>query len=142
MGTRSLTCFVDEDGEEFVTMYRQFDGYPSGHGADLAEFLSGIRMVNGIPLSDQGKVRMANGMGCLAAQVVAYFKTDAGGIYLHKPNTRDVGEEYIYMVSGVEGREPRLRVYMYYTEPNELLFDGAASDYAAWLQKSEESEDA
>ena len=39
MGTRSLT-FVYEGEKPIVNMYRQFDGYPSGHGAELAEFLN------------------------------------------------------------------------------------------------------
>ena len=38
MGTRSLT-FVYEDNKPIVNMYRQFDGYPEGHGQELADFL-------------------------------------------------------------------------------------------------------
>ena len=53
MGTRSLTVFNDEDGKEIAVMYRQFDGYPSGHGTELAEFLAGKKMVNGFN-SDAG----------------------------------------------------------------------------------------
>jgi len=37
MGTRSLT-YVYDNKEPLVCMYRQFDGYPSGHGKELAEF--------------------------------------------------------------------------------------------------------
>ena len=33
---------------EIVVMYRQYDGYPSGHGIELAEFLAKGRLVNGI----------------------------------------------------------------------------------------------
>ena len=49
MGTRSLTTFIEtyterETGKkiknEVVTMYRQYDGYPTGHGIELAEFLA------------------------------------------------------------------------------------------------------
>ena len=32
MGTRSLTFVYDEYGEKIINMYRQYDGYPSGHG--------------------------------------------------------------------------------------------------------------
>ena len=62
MGTRSLTHFIERHTEqpkdkrkkaivkdtEIVVMYRQYDGYPSGHGIDLSEFLSKGRLVNGI----------------------------------------------------------------------------------------------
>ena len=44
MGTRSLT-FVYEDKTPILNMYRQFDGYPSGHGQELADFLLSGKMV-------------------------------------------------------------------------------------------------
>ena len=50
MGTRSLTfVYTDHyDGEKpkpIINMYRQFDGYPSGHGLELSEFLSSFDAV-------------------------------------------------------------------------------------------------
>ena len=104
MGTRSLTTFVetykDNSGKkvknEIVTMYRQFDGYMEGHGKDLADFLAGGKLVNGIGMDD--KV-VFNGMGCLSAQVVAHFKDGAGGFYLQRAN-KNSGEEYRYKVIG------------------------------------------
>ena len=38
MGTRCLT-YVYEGNSPLVCLYRQFDGYPSGHGTELANFL-------------------------------------------------------------------------------------------------------
>jgi hypothetical protein len=96
MGTRSLTCINDERGREIVVMYRQFDGYPTGHGQDLKEFLEPFTIVNGLRVEENRKV--ANGMDCLAAQLVAHFKTTPGDIYLMPAKTRDAGEEYIYTV--------------------------------------------
>ena len=96
MGTRSLT-FVYSDGAPVVCMYRQFDGYPTGHGHDLAEFLSRFEAItNGIRVGDTRKI--ANGMGCLAAQMVGAFKTEAGNFYLYPTNTKDAGQEYEYRV--------------------------------------------
>ncbi len=96
MGTRSLTKFYHDGSKRpFVTMYRQFDGYPSGHGVELAEFLASTKAVNGISLSE--KQRIANGIECLAAQVVAQFKEEPGGIYLVS-NVGGHGEEYVYEV--------------------------------------------
>ena len=130
MGTRSLTVF--KDGEhEIAVMYRQMDGYPSGHGADLAEFLSGMRVVNGLSaFGDNSKT--ANGMDCLAAQVVAYFKTGPGGIYLMSAGTRECGEEYIYWVSDNEDGSIQLVITTH--NPMEVLFDGSAQDFAQYLQ--------
>ena len=73
MGTRSLTVFNNEmDNSEIVVLYRQYDGYPTGHGRDLLSFLNNMEIVNGI--SNTEKRRIANGMGCLSAQIVAYLK--------------------------------------------------------------------
>ncbi len=94
MGTRSLTVILDSNDREICVLYRQFDGYPTGHGAELQHFLCGFSIVNGLGSERERKV--ANGMDCLAAQLIAHFKTEAGGFYLYPAGTRDCGEEYIY----------------------------------------------
>jgi hypothetical protein len=99
MGTRCLTVMYEtpsEGGNEIAVLYRQFDGYPEGHGEELSEFLKDMVVVNGISLDENRKI--ANGSGCLAAQIVAHFKEEPGGFYLHKAGTRDCWEEYIYHV--------------------------------------------
>lgn len=101
MGTRCLTEFV-EDGEVIATMYRQLDGYPEGHGKGLMDILRGKRIVNGIGQGDSLK-NAFNGMGCLAAAVVAEFKDDIGGIYLIKSGERECGEEFIYRIDDYNG---------------------------------------
>jgi hypothetical protein len=114
MGTRSLT-YVYDDGEPILCMYRQFDGYPSGHGAELADFLLPIDLINGFEIADQGR-KAANGMGCLAAQLVAHFKKGIGGIYLYATRqNHDCWQEYEYHVF-----EKRVIV----KNPGEVMFDG------------------
>lgn len=122
MGTRCLTVFKDGK-QEIVVMYRQSDGYPDGHGKELADFLKGKTIVNG--MSGEPEDTIFNGMGCLAASVVAKFKDGPGGIYLHPPGTRNCGEEYIYTVSGETGEEPTIEVED---------FKDKASWYQAWLE--------
>ena len=99
MSTRSLT-FVHTGNLKspvLICMYRQSDGYFDGHGQELKTFLETITIVNGIGLIDCDKV--ANGMGCLAGQLVSHFKSnDVGGIYLYPINTYDCGEEYVYHI--------------------------------------------
>ena len=100
MGTRSLTTFIEtykdnkgkEKKEKIVTMYRQYDGYPTGHGIELAEFLASGKMVNGFGLGVDHL--QFNGMGCLSAQVVSHFKDGVGGFYLYRGGTTNCGEEY------------------------------------------------
>jgi len=98
MGTRCLTRILDEEDREIVTIYRQFDGYPSGHGAELKRFCKRMRIVCGI--RDREAKNQANGPGCFAAQLVTSLKrrNRVGNIYLYRPGTKDVGEEYIYTI--------------------------------------------
>ncbi len=100
MGTRSLTVISDSGGQEIVVMYRQFDGYPSGMGYELAKFLEPLTITNDISGS---KKQTANGMGCLAAQLIKNFKECVGNIYLYPAGSRDLGEEYTYSIAIEEG---------------------------------------
>lgn len=111
MGTRCLTVFKEANGTEICVLYRQFDGYPSGHGKELKDFLKGKKIVNGYNDDDE-KNGNFNGMGCLVAQVIAHFKLGnnvdpksgykpsvIGGFYVFAAGVRDKWEEYIYFVS-------------------------------------------
>ena len=105
MGTRSLTFVYEKYGQiqkPVVNMYRQFDGYPTGHGAELAEFLSAGKIVNG--LSVERDNLEFNGMGCLAAQMVAHFKQSSGGFYIHPVDITDCGQDYEYHVYDKSGK--------------------------------------
>ena len=121
MGTRSLTFIYDENDTPILNMYRQFDGYPSGHGAELAEFLAGLKLVNGFGNNGKG---LANGMGCLAAQMIAHFKDGVGGFYIHSVLETDLGQDYEYHVyeDRVEVRGPGS---IFNPGPNDNLFKGS-----------------
>jgi len=129
MGTRSLTVFNNEmDNSEIVVLYRQYDGYPTGHGRDLLSFLNNMEIVNGI--SNTEKRKIANGMGCLSAQIVAYLKEAPGDFYLHSAGTRDIGEEFIYTLYYTE--ELRIKVQDTYDDGSDL-FDGNMKSYKNWM---------
>tara|TARA_R110000751_G_scaffold115549_1_gene214952 strand:- start:7964 stop:8383 length:420 start_codon:yes stop_codon:yes gene_type:complete len=133
MGTRSLTkvieTYKDKTGktkkEKIICMYRQYDGYLTGHGEELASFLSQFTITNGISMEEKRKT--ANGMGCLSAQLVSHFKTDVGGIYLQTPDTEDVWEDYTYLIEGNSSDQLKVKVMDYEKKkifegtPNELL---------------------
>jgi len=98
MSTRALVRFVNKEGKNVATIYKHFDGYPEGFGLDLANFLSDMVIVEGIDLVHKGHV--ANGMECLAAQVVAFFKQGVGDVYLYPSDTleSDTDVNYVYII--------------------------------------------
>jgi hypothetical protein len=154
MGTRALTfvydSYKDEDGvvkyTPIINLYRQYDGYPSGHGAELAEFLGPFTMTNGLPVGrDKTDRKIANGMGCLAAQLVSHFKgSDAGQFYLYPTSSDNCGQDYEYHIynniltflddDGIEHQSTELSIRitnrgcnlfgLTMSDTNENIFDG------------------
>ena len=150
MGTRSLT-FVYESHrtnigqmvhEPIINMYRQYDGYPTGHGAELAEFLSSGSMTNGLRLG--ANERFFNGMGCLAAQMVANFKDGAGQFYLHPVVQQSCGQDYEYHILNVDGQ---FKIEVYYCGCNmfgmssdyesEVIFSGSLPEFVEFCKEKE-----
>jgi len=129
MGTRSLTFVYDNDNEPIMNMYAQWDGYPSGHGADLAGFLGEFEAItNGIRVGETRKT--ANGMGCLAAQLVAHFKVGAGSFYLYPVTAGDCGQDYEYHIF-----ESLVQVRGY----GKFIFSGSWSEFAEFCKEKEEA---
>jgi hypothetical protein len=103
------------NNDELCRIYRQNDGYPSGHGYELAELCDRL-IVNGYSgsmTSAAGKSypreQQANGMGCLAASVIAGLKDGIGGTYIERTGG-EINDwcEYIYIVRGKEGDIPTI----------------------------------
>ena len=134
MGTRSLTYIKSEynTDDNIICMYRQYDGYPEGHGLDLSAFLNNFRVVNGLGVNIPKKT--ANGMGCLAAQLVAELKDGPGNIYLYPTDSKDCGEEYIYEIfmSPILGQQNIDNVLMKCIDVwngNQVIFEGSPQEF-------------
>ena len=159
MGTRSLTKVIqtyetsiaNEDNNNEVykerkpitCMYRQYDGYMSGHGVELAEWLSGYTLVNGIPVDKSEP--MFNGMDCLAAQMFVHFKASGckedgtpvsvvGNFYCMHPDAEHCGEEFLYEISEGENKQIFITVYEKYDQ-SRMIFHGTPEEL---LTKTEE----
>ena len=122
MGTRSTTTIKDEAGRTLVTLYRQYDGYPTGHGQQLADFLAARTVINGF--GNQTAETHANGMGCLAAQLISYFKGDQiGNIYV---TCKGDSQEYNYTVYLNEDGELAMKCESEYYG---MIYIGLASEF-------------
>ena len=117
MGTRSLTFVYDGD-VPVINIYRQYDGYPSGHGHELAQFLDSKNLVKGF--GEQNSFE-ANGMGCLAAQLIVQLKHGVGGIYIYPVSSTDCFQDYEYHVY-----EDKVIV----KDPTAVIFEGTWEEFA------------
>jgi hypothetical protein len=154
MGTRSLTRVIETYRDDkknkqvktkLVNMYRQYDGYPEGHGSELADFLNGGKVVNGIG----GDKNVFNGAGCLAAQMIAHFKDGAGGIYIEPITATKCGQEYEYeVIVDFDTKELTMKCIEVgyidskgkYRRGKKVLFEGKPTDFAQFVEKLAESE--
>jgi hypothetical protein len=145
MGTRSKTTVFDEQNKPVLSFYRQMDGYYGGMGQELQDFLSEMVIINGY--GSGTSVKTANGMTCLAAQLVAYFKDGIGLVYICP---HDDEQEYNYDIHYVKpGRvsllgsgecaTPPRKVFKLYSDdilPPKILktvqfvYDKNSSDYS------------
>ena len=134
MSTRSLVRFAKrEEGVSFsehpkrveVLVYKHYDGYPEGHPVDLAKFLRYFKIVNGVPFGDNSK--MANGLGCLAAQYVETFKMQPGDLYIENPDSKHFDIEYITYVWGTDNKDIWMSIFdiedgcIFVGKPQELI---------------------
>lgn len=146
MGTRSLT-FVYDGVNPVINMYRQYDGYPEGHGAELAEFLNSGKITNGIPVNSDKPVKFFNGVGCLAAQMVSHFKMDAGGIYLYPATALDCGQDFEYHIE-VTKDDFHIRIVnrgvnffgLQNSNTNEVIFEGNLKEFTKFCSSADEFE--
>jgi hypothetical protein len=127
MGTRSLTYVYDGE-TPIMCMYRQYDGYLSGHGQELANFLNELTLGNSIP--DSGDLyTYANGMGDLAAQMIVWFKKTPGGFYIHPIDfNQECCQEYEYHVYENE---------VIVKNPTEVIFSGSWNKFLLLTTESE-----
>jgi len=153
MGTRSLTrVFSTHKNEnkqvkiQLVNMYRQYDGYPEGHGTELADFLNSGKVVNGIGANETERV--FNGAGCLAAQMIAHFKEGAGGIYIEPITAKDCGQEYEYeIIVDYDTHEVTFKCIEVgyidskgkYKTGKRTLFEGKPSEFDQFVEKMAEN---
>jgi hypothetical protein len=121
--------FEENEKTPFVVMYRQYDGYLDGHGQELVDFLQPRKLINGIERETSAKA--ANGMGCLAAQAVSYFKGDKiGDIYLHGYDPKYY-EDYTYEVRPGKKGGYDVRVL----EWNKEIFSGTVDQLDKFIGK-------
>lgn len=99
MGTRSITHVheMEELGGKIVcSFYRHWDGNPSGHGQDLADWLKDKMLVNGKTTSFV-EGRDFNRAGTMAVKLMNHMQ-DISGCEVIPTGGSGRGEEYTYHI--------------------------------------------
>ncbi|NJL78556.1 MAG: hypothetical protein HC917_06355 [Richelia sp. SM2_1_7] len=123
MATRGLIRIFDDKDKPLVCCYNHLDSYPEELGQELANFLSEFEIINGITFDTSNK--KANGMKCLAAQLIAYFKLGIGRFYIYPIDTKDAGQEYEYHI--------KLKDNKIILSCPEIEFEGYPKDFKNYL---------
>ena len=131
MATRAMISIAKrEEGVSFseipertiVDIYHHWDGYPEGLGVTLGWYLSGKKIVNGIS-SAMNEDLVHNGMGCLAAALVAHLKDGPCNVYI-EPRESHGCIDYYYYIWGDEGKS----IYISIFSDDECIFVGEPED--------------
>lgn len=162
MGTRCVTIVMERrishDGntvDELFRFYRHFDGYPEGHGLDMALALlkAEAKSTEKIPGAGYGDQKLNNRNWCQHA-FAEIFAMDAD--LEVEPDGYEHGDiEYLYVVNGLTdvsgGKEPipamdvNIAVHKVGWDDKygdvlrrDPMFKGTPSEYVKWIEDGEE----
>ena len=127
MATRAMISIARrEEGVSFseipdktvVEIYHHWDGYPEGLGVKLASYLDDKSIVNGIGSKDNEDI-IFNGLGCMAASIVAQLKDGPGNVYIEDRGSH-AWIDYEYFIWGDTDKEIWISIF----EDSECIFVG------------------
>ena len=106
-----------------VDIYHHWDGYPEGVGVTLASYLDDMKIVNGLGRDD---TNVANGLGCLAAQLIAEIKDGPGNVSIIGPDESYGYIEFEYYIWGIEYKDIWISIFndgdcIFVGKPQQLL---------------------
>ena len=117
MGTRATihiakreegVSFSEKPKNKLVSIYHHYDGYPEYLGVTLANYLLGTKIVNGLG-NDRDTV--FNGLGCMAASIIAELKEEAGNVYIEDPNSPHGWLDYEYVIWGDSDKDIWISIF-------------------------------
>ena len=132
------------DVEHNATIYRHWDGYLSGQGRWLANFLKGVTVTNG----EEGKLNHFNGPGRLASGIVAALQVEG-----YNPDLMDQGsicgqefEYHVHVLYGAAGGEIVVSVFegpmtafgMGGEYCDKEIFKGTVEEFNTFIQMAED----
>ena len=117
MGTRATISIAKrEEGVSFsekpdkvlVSIYHHYDGYPEYLGVTLANYLEDKKITNGL---GKDREHCFNGLGCMAASIIAELKDEAGNVYIDDPESPHGWLDYEYVIWGDSGKDIWISIF-------------------------------
>lgn len=139
MSTRATVLFK-EDNNILAKVYHHFDGYPSGFGINLGEFLDQINIINGIGSEQNEMFRFANGFGCAVAQFIAKIKEGVGNVYVVAIDYDDSWIDFNYVVN-FNKKEQKCYISVSMFGENERVFFGCIKEFIEFCLKVDNEEE-
>ena len=109
--------FSEKPDKTIVDIYHHYDGYPEGLGVKLASYLDGHHVVNG---AGRDGDKLFNGLGCMAASIVAELKDGPGNVYIEDPERPHGWLDYEYYVWGDDNKDIWISIF----DGDECIFVG------------------
>ena len=109
--------FSEKPNKTIVDIYHHWDGYPEGLGVKLAYYLEDMKIVNGLGRDDKN---VANGLGCLAAQLIAEIKDGPGNVSIIGSEESYSWIDYEYYIWGAEYKDIWISIF----DDRECIFVG------------------
>jgi hypothetical protein len=103
MATRASIKVKDINNNTICTIYKHYDGYPSGIQKDIEEIISNGQVVNGLSIEKPVLGAVFNGFGCFVSSLISLIKTNPGDVYLiPESDYGNRGEDYLYIIKETE----------------------------------------
>ena len=110
--------FSEKPDKTIVDIYHHYDGYPEGLGVKLASYLDDKTITNGLGSRDD--YDYFNGLGCLAASLVAELKDGPGNVYIEDKDRPHGWLDYKYYVWGDNNKDIWISIF----DGDECIFVG------------------
>ena len=110
--------FSEKPNKTIVDIYHHYDGYPEGLGVKLASYLYDKEITNG--LGNRDDYDCFNGLGCLAASLVAELKDGPGNVYIEDKDRPHGWLDYKYYVWGDDNKSIWISIF----DGDECIFVG------------------
>ena len=123
--------FSEKPEKYMVSIYHHFDGYPEYLGVKLANYFLGTKIVNGLG-NDRDTV--FNGLGCMAASIIAELKEEAGNVYIENPEHPSAWIDYEYYIWGDYNKDIWISIF----DGDECIFVGKPYKLISRYQPNED----